>query len=141
MQKIELKNKEGEELVNKEGKTLVEYRLEIGDEFIPSYNNVGKNTNTATVKGQQKEIDNYYIKAKARDKEGNLIANGEEIYITLTQTQANTLNKHAKDGTDLNQNIFTAYEYQSKKFGAQIGVGIKRETKPAKSFEDFEKEE
>lgn len=141
-----LKNKQGEILTTKDGKELEELRLEVGDEFIPLYNSVLEKTNEVEVeekgKVQKKKITNFSIKVTARDKNKQVVThNGEtEIFVTLTPAQAKSLKKKVEEGVELNQNIFVAYEYKSDDYGMQIGVGLKKANKPAKTFEDFERE-
>lgn len=134
--------KEGAEMQTKEGKPLVEHRFEIGDEFIPSYNTVLEKTKEVEVKGKMQKITNYSIKAKVRNGEtGEPYLNGEEVFVTLTEAQANTLKKKTEEGKELNQLLFVVYEYESEKYGKQIGVGEKKDRKKPKTFEDFEKKE
>ena len=67
----------------------------------------------------------------------------EEIFVSLTPAQANSLQKKINDNVELNQNIFIAYIYEMVEEGEKveyIGVGFKVDQKPAKTFEDFEKE-
>ena len=135
-----LKNKKDEILTTKDGVELEELRFEVGDEFIPCYNSVMERINKHTdEKGEEKSITNYTIRCTARDKEGKQIEHrGEkEIYVVLTPTQAKSLKKKIEDNIELNQNMFVAYNYQSKEHGQQIGVGLKN-LKPAKTFSDFE---
>jgi hypothetical protein len=138
-----IKNKEGEILTTKDGVELQELRFEVGDEFVPLYNSVMKKTNKAKVKGKTQEITNYSIKCRARDKNKQPVTlNGEsEVFVTLTPAQAESLKKKAKEGVELNQNLFVAYEYESEKYGMQIGLGLKKANKPAKNFDDFDNQE
>lgn len=141
-----IKNKQGQVLTTEEGIELQELRLEIGDEIIPLYNNIMEKTNEVEFeeKGKKvkRKITNYSIKCLARDKNKQTIKqNGkEELFVTLTPAQAESLKKKIKDGIELNQHIFVVYKYDSKDFGEQIGIGLKKANKPAKSFQDFEKE-
>ena len=134
-----IKNKEGEVLTTKEGNELVELRLEIGDEIIPLFNDVLEKSREVEINGQTKTIVNSSLKCKARDVNGQTIMhNGEEeVFVSLTPAQAKSMKKKATEGLELNQNVFTAYEYISKNYGKQIGVGLKKSNKPAKTFEDF----
>lgn len=138
-----LKNGAGEILTTKDGsKELEELRLEVGDQFVPLFNSVLERTHDAVVKGQKKKITTYSIKCRARDKDKKAIThNGEEeIFVVLTPTQAKSLKQKAEDGMELNQNLFVAYQYESKEHGEQIGLGLKKATKPAKTFDELDKE-
>lgn len=138
MKKKEIRNKKGEVYTSEEGKPLVEYRLEEGDEFVPQFNTVFENTREVEIDGKKKNITNFSIKVKARDKEGNLINDGEDIFIALTPTQAKTLIKKEKNGVELNQTLFKAYKYENN-FGENIGVGEKKDFKKPKTFKDFDR--
>lgn len=138
-----LKNNQGEVLTTKEGQELEELRLEVGDEIIPLYNSVLEKTNEVEQEGKTKKITNYSIKCTARDKNKQAVEHrGEkEIFVALTPAQAKSLKKKVEEGVELNQNIFVAYEYESEDYGKQIGIGLKKANKPAKSFEDFEEQQ
>lgn len=143
-----VKNKKGEVLTTQEGVELVELRLEAGDEFIPVYNSVLEKKNEVEYENDKgdmvkKTITNYSIKCRARDKNKDTVKHNDEteIFVTLTPAQAKQLQKKSEEGVELNQNVFIAYEYESKDYGKQIGVGLKRSNKPAKTFEDFENTE
>ena len=142
MQVKKLINKAGEILTTKDGKELEELRFEVGDQFVPIFNSVLERTHDAVVKGKAKKITNYSIKCRARDKDRKAIAhNGEEeIFVALTPTQAKSLKQKVEDGLELNQNLFVAYQYESKEHGEQIGLGLKKATKPAKTFDELDKE-
>lgn len=136
-----IENKNGDVMRNKQGQELKELRLEEGDEFVPIFNRVLEKSKEVEIKGKKKNITNYVLKCRARDKNGELVRHNdsEEIFITLTPTQAKSLNKLADDGLELNQNLFRAYKYESKEYGKQIGVGLKKDFKQPKTFEDFDK--
>ena len=142
MQVKKLINKAGEILTTKDGKELEELRFEVGDQFVPIFNSVLERTHDAVVKGKAKKITNYSIKCRARDKDRKAIAhNGEEeIFVALTPTQAKSLKQKVEDGLELNQTLFVAYQYESKEHGEQIGLGLKKATKPAKTFDELDKE-
>lgn len=142
MEVRKVKNKAGEILTTKDGKELEELRFEVGDQFVPLFNSVLERTHDAVVKGKNKKITNYSIKCRARDKDKKVIThNGEEeIFVVLTPTQAKILKQKAEDGMELNQNLFVAYQYESKEHGEQIGLGLKKATKPAKTFDELDKE-
>jgi len=134
-------NAEGEVLTTKEGVELEELRFEVGDEFVPIFNSVLERTHEATVQGRTKNITNYSIKCRARNKNKEIIKhkNEEDIFVALTPGQAQSLNKKVEEGLELNQNLFIAYRYKSKDYGTQIGLGLKNANKPAKTFADFDK--
>ena len=135
-----VKNSEGEILTTKEGVELEELRFEVGDEFVPLFNTVLERTHDATVNGQKRKITNYSIKCRARDKNKEIIKHkGEdEIFVALTPAQATSLKKKVEEAIELNQNLFVAYKYKSKDYGKQIGLGLKKAHKPAKTFEHFD---
>ena len=135
-----VKNSEGEILTTKEGVELEELRFEVGDEFVPLFNTVLERTHDATVNGQKRKITNYSIKCRARDKNKEIIKHKgkDEIFVALTPAQATSLKKKAEEDIELNQNLFVAYKYESKDYGTQIGLGLKKAHKPAKQFEDFD---
>jgi len=138
MEERKIKNKKGEILTTKEGVELTELRFEVGDEFIPLFNSVFEKTRTVNINGIEKNITNYSIKCRVKDKTGKTIEvdKNDEVFVTLTPAQAKSLTKKAESGVDLNQNLFIVYEYESKNYGKQIGVGLKS-NKKAKSFEDL----
>jgi len=135
-----VKNSEGEILTTKEGVELEELRFEVGDEFVPLFNTVLERTHDAKVNGQKRKITNYSIKCRARDKNKEIIKHkGEdEIFVALTPAQATSLKKKVEEDIELNQNLFVAYKYKSKDYGTQIGLGLKKAHKPAKTFDDFD---
>lgn len=145
MKAEQIKNQEGEVMTTKTGKTLMKYTLEAGDEFIPCYNNVQEKKNEVEIKGKKTTITNYFIKAIVRSKDTEEVYKDtegeEELYISLTEAQANTLKKKVNEGKELNQLLFVVYEYESKDYGTQIGVGEKSNMKPRKNFSDFKKTE
>ena len=138
-----IKDKEGSPMTTKDGKQLIEFRLQPGDEFIPLFNSVReKSTNYKDEEGKDKTAVNYSIKARVRgpdkvpvhDEEGS-----DEIFVTLTPAQAQSLRAKAQDGVELNQHKFVAYEYEHPTFGKQIGVGLNNMKKP-KTFEELDEE-
>jgi len=137
-----LKNSAGEILTTKDGKELEELRFEVGDQFVPLFSSVLERTHDAVVKGKDKKITNYSIKCRVRDKDKKPIThNGEkEIFVALTPTQAKSLKQRVEDGLELNQNLFVAYKYESKEHGPQIGLGLKKATKPGKTFDELDEE-
>lgn len=143
MRKKYIQGKDGN-IMDRYGNPMFEFRLEPGDEFIPLYNNVLEKEHEAEVKGETKTITRYLIQARARDKDKNQIQDQygkDEIFITLTPTQANSLKKKADEGIELNQNIFIAFNYESQRHGMQVGVGQKNlNKKKAKTFEELEAE-
>lgn len=145
MQTKELKNKEGVVMKTKEGKTLYEHRFDVGDEFIPVFNKPLENTNEVEYKGKQQKFTTYKIKCVVRNGETGETykdPNGEEeIFVTLTKSQADTLQKKLAKGEQINQHLFVVYEYESEDYGTQVGIGYKASNKPHKTFEDFEKAE
>ncbi len=137
--------KDGKKLISKEGKELIEYRFEKGDIFIPLYNSVISNKKEVEIKGKKKTIVNYSIKAKVKSIDGKLFIDrdkNDEVYISLTPTQAKSLQSKLDNGLEINQVKFTAYEYDSKDYPDEkfIGLGM-GDNKKAKSFEDFEEDE
>jgi len=138
-----LKNSAGEILTTKDGsKELEELRFEVGDQFVPIFNSVLERTHDAVVKGQSKKITNYSIKCRVRDKNKKIFTHNEEeeVFVGLTPTQAKSLKLRVEDGLELNQNLFVAYKYESKEHGPQIGLGLKKATKPGKTFDELDKE-
>lgn len=131
----EITNKEGKTLKTKDGIVLKEYRLENQDIFIPVFNDILEQKNEF----EGKTIINHKIKAKVVDIKGK-IKDGEEIYLSLTPTQAKTIQKKLDNNIEINQELFICYEYESENYGLQLGVGIKGNTKPAKNFDDFKEE-
>jgi hypothetical protein len=146
--------KDGQVLTTEDGQELTENRFEVGDTFIPLFNSVLENTKEVEVKNQKtgemekKNITNYSLKCVVRDVNGEEVTQTrmvdekevteKEIFIGLTPAQAKSLKKKVEEGVELNQNLFVAYNYHSKDYGKQIGIGIKKANKPAKSFEDFD---
>jgi len=126
--------KDGRVLLNKEGKELVEYRFSIGDEFVPQFNKVLVKTRDVTIKGKAKQITNYTLKCKVKDKNGQAVNNGEAVFVTLTPAQAKSIQKKELEGIELNQHVFCAYKYTSENYGDQVGLGFKQKNKPAIDF-------
>jgi len=145
MEVRKLKNSKGEILTTKEGIELEELRFEPGDEFIPVFNKVLEKTNEGVevVKNGKKtkqNITNYSLKCRVRDRNKQQVThnNSEEVFVTLTPTQAKSLMKKVEEGIELNQNLFVAYKYESKDYGSQVGLGLKKANKAAKTFNDFD---
>lgn len=140
MKSENIKNKDGQVMTTKEGKELVKNTLEIGDEFIPKTNGILSTKREVEVKGKVTTITDNKIVATVKDKDGNLF---EEVFISLTPSQARTIQKKLDSDIEINQSEWVVYEYESKEYGAgQIGVGIKKERKePIKFAEQQEKEE
>lgn len=147
--KIEtIKNEKGEVLKTKDGVELKNYKFEAGDEFIPKFNKIITKTYNANINGNIKPINNYSLLCKVRDSKGNIIFNGNDefIFVSLTPAQFNSLNKKLIAGIEINQKLFSAYNYEitsKDKNGNEvksvyIGVGFKSEFKPAKDFDDFD---
>jgi len=136
-----IKNKDGQPYKTTDGKNLVDFTLEEGDVFIPSFTG-----NNAIIEKKQKgsEFSTWVIKAKVQDKNGkDIVKDGEkEIFIKLTPTQKNAIQKEIDKHTDINQYLWNCYSYISKKFKKQyLGVSIQKERIKAKEFEDFVKKE
>lgn len=133
MKTKKLKNKEGEYYKTEEGEILKEHRFEAGDKFIPVFDR--------PLKRENKEYDEYSIKCKVMDKDGNKFGHEDDegIFVKLTKTQYNHLNELA-DREELTQNQYVAYEYDNK-YGKQVGVGKSARSKKPISFEEKEKED
>jgi hypothetical protein len=146
MEVRKVKNKKGEILTTKQGVELEELRFEAGDEFVPQFTKVLEKTNEVEIeeKGQlvKKKITNYSLKCRARDRNKQQIKNkdSEDIFVTLTPSQAKSLKKKIEEGLELNQHLFVAYKYESKDYGEQIGLGLKKANKPAKTFDQLDKD-
>jgi len=130
-------SKDGKVMQTKDGKDLEELRFTPGDEFIPLYDKVLEKVRTATVKGKEQKITNYTLKCKVRDDNKQVIKyrDTDELFVTLTPAQAESLKKKVAEGIELNQNVFVVYTYDSKEFGKQIGLGLKKSHKPAIDWE------
>ena len=138
-----LKNKDGEILTTKDGsKELVELKFQVGDQFVPLFNSIIERSHEAVIKDKKQTITNYSLKCRVRGKDKKEFTyEGEvEVFATLTPTQAERLKQKIEEGLEINQNLWVAYAYESKKYGPQIGLGLKKATKPAKSFEQLDKE-
>ena len=141
MVKKKIQEKEGKVLTTKDGQELIKYTFEEGDVFIPENNSIISKSHKAVVNDIPKTI--VVNKLVCKVKGYNLDENNEEqeIFVNLTPSQANSLQKKISDGMFINQHLFNCYLYPDKDGNEWIGVGIKSEKKPAKSFEDFEKVE
>lgn len=134
-----LKNKEGKPMETKEGKPLTELRFEAGDEFIPSFSKILERTREVEVRGRKQNITNYSLKCTIRNKGRLFKLDGEEeVFVTLTPAQADRFKKRVAEGTEPTQKIWTAYEYESKNYGTQIGIDLKKDFKKPKTFEELE---
>lgn len=127
--------KDGKVMTTKDGQELLEYRFSIGDEFVPQFNKVLVKTRTVQIKGKDKQITNYSLKCKVRDKNGQDVNKGLDIFVTLTPAQAKSLQKKEAEGIELNQHVFCAYSYKSENYGDQVGVGFKQRNKPPVTFD------
>jgi len=134
MEARKVTNKEGEVLTTKEGKELIEYRFTPSDEFIPEFNKVLEKTKKVVIKGKEKTITNYTLKCRCKDQLGADVNGGEPIFVTLTPAQATSIGKKVSEGIELNQHVFVAYNYDSKDYGKQIGIGFKQKNKPPITF-------
>jgi len=130
-------NKDNEVLKTKEGVELQKHTFEVGDLFIPKHNNVIEKRKTAMVKGKEKIITEFSTIAKVSNNGLEYINrdNVNEFFISLTPSQAKTLKSKIDAGIEINQNKFVCYEYVND-YGPQIGVGLKRNEKPAIGFRD-----
>jgi len=132
-----IKNKLGETLTTKDGVELKDYKFEVGDVFIPVFNSLISKSNTIqeTKNGKNisKTITNYKIKTIVKDYNDE-----EPIFVSLTPTQATTLNKKIADGVLINQELFNAYSYDDKDGNSWVGIGLKGKHIPNKTFKDFE---
>lgn len=120
-------NKEtGEVYKTKEGVELKEFKFEKGDVFI-----IQKNQIFTSNKGGY-ETAKVVVKVKGQEAEDN-------IFVSLTPSQRQTLEKKKRDGEDLTQYIMCAYEYTSnfdnKKY---IGIGKKSIERTPVKFDDFD---
>ena len=123
MKSEEIVNKETQEvLINKAGEPLVKNTLELGDKFISLYN-----APVSEKRGQAK-FERYFTKAKVQTVKGEDV----ECFLELTPTQYETLLKVVEDeqSDDLNQYVFTTYEYANA-FGKSIGITNKVKKAPA----------
>lgn len=116
----------------KDNEVLYDYKFEEGDLFIPCNNSVISKTHEALVKGEKKKITSYKLKCKVLGYQ-----NEEEIFVSLTPTQAESLTKKIKEDIVLNQNLFNVYSYIAKDENKYLGIGIKAKKMPMKSFDDF----
>ena len=137
----DIKNKEGEVLKTKEGETLKRVTFEVGDVFIPSSNRliVKEHPFVDQKTGEKKTARNSILRCKVQGypKDGE----EEELYVNLTPSQANTIQKKIESEVLINQELFNAYEYLDKDGNPRVGVGFKAKSIPAKSFSDFESKE
>ena len=149
MKIIKITDEKGEVLKTKEGVELTNCTFEAGDEFIPKFNKIV--TKTRKVKGKDNKIitiNNYKLLCKVRNSNKELILNdgSSDIFVSLTPAQFNTLNKKLLDNVEINQRLFSAYNYEivDEETGDKstyIGVGFKSDFKESKSFDDFEANE
>lgn len=133
-----IKNKKGEQLTTKEGENLVKNTFEPGDEFIPKSNTVYENIRDVTDKnGNNIRIVNNKIICSVKTSKSV----SQDIWVDLTPAQAQSIRKKVQEGIQINQHVWKAYEYDSEKYGKHVGIGIKKDFKPAITFEDAEKQE
>ena len=114
MKTEEIINKETKQvLVTKEGTPLIKNTLETGDKFVCVWN--------APVQEQKGESKHprHYVKM-------NILSHGVESteFVELTPTQYETLKAVAEDinQDDLNQYVFTCYEYTNSLGTKSVGV-------------------
>lgn len=120
-----IKNKKGEVLTTKKGEQLKKITLEVGDEFIPEFNEV--------MKREHNDIINYTIRANVRDKNGVIY---KDVYLTLTKSQAEKL----ESSEEPNQKLWRTYNYDNNYGTDWVGITCrnKKEHKKPKTFEDFD---
>lgn len=146
MKIIDIKDKMGKVLKTKDDVTLQDFFFEVGDFFIPKYNKLITRTNKAKVNGKIRTINSHKVLCSVKDKDGEMIktnTGSTEIFVSITPAQFNTLNKKLIENIDINQRMFTAYNYdiedkETKEISTYIGVGFKSDFKKAKSFDDFD---
>ena len=122
MKTEEMVNKENEVMTTKDGAVMFKHTLEAGDKFVCLWNKP-----VAEKKGDAK-FETYKMKANVLVGE-----KVEEVFLTLTPTQYNSLLNivNDKESDDLNQYKFTAYEYTSKTYGdGQVGITHKEKKEP-----------
>lgn len=121
--------------VSNEGKELVEHKLVVGDEFVPKF--------ASPKKDDSGKYPNYTIVAKVRNSETKKVEmydGSEELYVTLTPAQYNTLINDVNNGVSINQELYRTYEYHSEEYDKDcIGISC-RSFEPAKSFEEIDSE-
>ena len=132
-----MKNSEGETLKTKEGETMYEVTLNVGDELIPDYNSIIEKTNEIlnTSDGDKKKITNYMIKGKVKDITTGSVM--EDQFIKLTPAQATYFKKLIDKGVEINQEKFRVYNYTND-YGTFKGIGMIKNIKPAKTFEELD---
>lgn len=105
---------EEKEFKRKDGSEGVEYKLEAGDIVEAMFGSIRKSDERLGVNkktGKPFKTRDYSLGVKFDDK---------DIYVKLTKTQAETLEK---EGNLLGKKI-EAYEYEHPKWGPQIGVKV-----------------
>lgn len=124
-----LVNKDGKPYLTKKGEQLIEYTLEDGDIFVP------QSTKPIVQTGK---FVSYSMPVKLKDV--NTGEKLDDIFIKLTETQANSLKKI----DNIINVLFKAVKYENK-FGTFIGFEYMDENKnwnkivsnPPKTLEDF----
>ncbi len=131
MKTTELINEETKKpYVAEDGRVLVENKFELGDTFIPKNNSVHVKVKNDVKKKDGsviKKLEEFSIVAFVKDKDGKDVeVNGsKEIYVSLTPTQADSLKKKLNEGLSINQKVFEIREYESAKYGTQLGIFLK----------------
>ncbi len=138
-------NKDKEVLKTEDGRELQRFTFEAGDVFIPKFNKpIVKTTEGVNSKTKKKETyEKYLLKCSVKNKDNEIILNNadeNEIFVELTPTQYKSFMRKYDDDKDFeaNQHLWVAYNYESEKYGQQVGIGLKGKSRDAKSFEDFE---
>lgn len=130
--------------ISEDGKELVECRFELGDTFIPKHNSLKKEIKKVTKKTDNKEVEitEYTLLCNVKNKEGVLqeVNGSNDVFVTLTETQGKSIEKKLNDDILINQKLFEVREYDSAKYGKQIGLFLKGKVIPAKSFDELEAE-
>ena len=137
----------------KDGYELQEFKLEVGDVFIPQMNGFVENK-TET---EEETIVTHKILARVKNSKDEIVVNNrgeKEVWITLSPNQHKTLNNFIKgirknkdkqeekvEPLEITQHLFTTYSYDSDTRKNNVGVTIKRDFNKPKDFEDFKEEE
>ena len=130
-----LKDKENNVLKTKDGQEMYDFKFEIGDKFIPIVNNLFSKPVQIIDNGEIKIIHNHKVKVKIKDyPKAN---EEEEIFVSLTPTQANFFIDKIDSGIAINQYLYEAYSYKDNKGSDWVGIDFETNVKPPKKFSDF----
>lgn len=145
MKSVDIINTKTKEVyTSKEGLKLKNNFLEVGDIFIPKHNSIMEKIKKDVLlkTGKTQNITEYLIVAYVKNVDGaeQVVNDSKEIFLSLTPTQAKSLQKKLNEDILINQKVFEVRNYESAVYGTQIGVFLKGKAVDSITWDDVDEE-